>query len=646
MKKIYLALVYILVSVAVFSQQRDTIKLRKVFLQINALEKSFPDSSIKLYESLIEQEKSNPNQKVIGMSYHRLAELIYDQKKDLNKYFELCYKAIKIFEVIQDSTNAINIYQNLGVNLVRQNRFTEGLVYYKAVADYAARHRITSLIIRSNMAMAECYSSSDRSDTAILILKNLADNYPKDGKQDDYGMLLNNIGNTYYNLADQSKNNTYFLNAIEYAKKARDLFLTLTNESENLAYSYGLLGAAYMAADNYSESEKNYGLAIKFFHDKNRFGDLELMYYELTQLNIKQGKADKASHYLALYDSLSKQLFSNENSNSISAMKTQFETDKKENENKLLQKENNQQKIISYFIIGGLVLAISFAFFIFRGLKNQRRANKIISKQKEEVHHQKEIVEEKQKEILDSIHYAKRIQRAVITSDAYIAQYLKDYFIFYQPKDIVSGDFYWALHTNTGFYLATADCTGHGVPGAFMSLLNISILNEVLIEKKIVRPDLILNEARKDIIRSLNPTGSEESKDGMDCILACFNFEKLTLEYAAANNSFYIVRDNKLMTCKADKMPVGKSPRDTEPFTLHTIDLQKGDIVYMLTDGLPDQFGGEKGKKFKYKQLEDLLVNNTEKPLQEQRYILERSFNEWKGNLEQVDDVLLIGIKI
>jgi serine phosphatase RsbU (regulator of sigma subunit) len=167
-----------------------------------------------------------------------------------------------------------------------------------------------------------------------------------------------------------------------------------------------------------------------------------------------------------------------------------------------------------------------------------------------------------------------------------------------------------------------------------------------MIEKKIARADLILNEARKDIIKSLNPTGSEESKDGMDCILACFDFENLKLEYAAANNSFYIVRNNEMIICKADKMPVGKSPRDEEPFTLHTVDLQKGDTVYMLTDGLPDQFGGPKGKKFKYKQLEDLLMANTKKPLTEQKEILNASFHNWKGSLEQVDDVLLIGIKI
>jgi serine phosphatase RsbU (regulator of sigma subunit) len=229
----------------------------------------------------------------------------------------------------------------------------------------------------------------------------------------------------------------------------------------------------------------------------------------------------------------------------------------------------------------------------------------------------------------------------------------KKFFILYKPKDIVSGDFYYATshkHPSSPvekFYLCTADCTGHGVPGAFMSMLNISYLNESIIEKNISSPDQILNHIREEIITSLNPEGSEEeSKDGMDCILCAFDFTNNKLEYAAANNSFYIARNNGLISCEADKMPVGKSPKEHEPFTLHTVQLQKGDVVYMLTDGLPDQFGGPKGKKFKYKQLEDLLLQNCALPMEEQKSKLNSAFEQWKGNLEQVDDVLLIGMRI
>lgn len=266
--------------------------------------------------------------------------------------------------------------------------------------------------------------------------------------------------------------------------------------------------------------------------------------------------------------------------------------------------------------------------------------------QKEEITIQKHMVEEKQKEIIDSINYAQRIQQALLAGDKLLQKNLGDHFVLFKPKDIVAGDFYWGTSTSTGFMLITADCTGHGVPGAFMSLLNISKLSETINEKQITRPDLVLNNVRSEIIRSLNPNPTDNSQDGMDCILCKFDFANRTLEYAAANNSFYIVRNNTLISCKADKMPVGKSHDDPKPFSLHTVQLQPGDTIYTLTDGYPDQFGGPKGKKFKYRQLEEMFVKIASLPTSKQKEMLANALNEWRGNLEQVDDICIIGIRI
>lgn len=229
----------------------------------------------------------------------------------------------------------------------------------------------------------------------------------------------------------------------------------------------------------------------------------------------------------------------------------------------------------------------------------------------------------------------------------------KPFFILYKPKDIVSGDFYYALsHKHQGskkeiFYMSAADCTGHGVPGALMSMMAVSKLNESIIEKNLIAPNEILDNVRKGIIASLNPEGSEEeSKDGMDCVLCAFDFEDMKLDFAAANNPLWLVRDGKVSEYAPDKMPVGKSPKENEPYTLKSIDLIKGDIIYIFTDGYADQFGGEKGKKFKYKQLQELLISNSHLPMQEQKQILADTIEKWMGNLEQVDDILVIGIKI
>jgi serine phosphatase RsbU (regulator of sigma subunit) len=229
----------------------------------------------------------------------------------------------------------------------------------------------------------------------------------------------------------------------------------------------------------------------------------------------------------------------------------------------------------------------------------------------------------------------------------------KNFFILFKPKDIVSGDFYYAQahkpngHPNELFYICTADCTGHGVPGALMSMVGISRLNESILEKNIVHPNEILDNVRKGIIDSLNPEGSEEeSKDGMDCVLCAYDFKNSRLEFAAANNPLWLVRDKQVVEYKPDKMPVGKYGDEIKPFTLQSVDLREGDIVYTFTDGFADQFGGPKGKKFKYKQLQDILLENHQLPLDEQKDILNKKFEDWKGNLEQVDDVTIIGIKV
>jgi len=229
----------------------------------------------------------------------------------------------------------------------------------------------------------------------------------------------------------------------------------------------------------------------------------------------------------------------------------------------------------------------------------------------------------------------------------------KNFFILYRPKDIVSGDFYYAqAHKAIGsdreiFYLCTADCTGHGVPGALMSMVGISRLNESILEKNIVKPNEILDNVRRGIIDSLNPEGSEEeSKDGMDCVLCAYDFENSKLEFAAANNPLWLVRNKEVIEYKADQMPVGKYNDESKPFTLQTIDLQKGDTIYTFTDGYADQFGGPKGKKFKYKQLQEMLLAASDLPLDTQKEQLNTAFEKWKGDLEQVDDVCVIGIRI
>jgi len=278
--------------------------------------------------------------------------------------------------------------------------------------------------------------------------------------------------------------------------------------------------------------------------------------------------------------------------------------------------------------------------------ESERILEQKVIERTEEVVRQRHIVEEKHKEITDSINYAERIQRSFLATKELLDENLKGHFVLFKPKDIVSGDFYFAEKlTNNNFLLATADSTGHGVPGAIMSLLNITSLEKAIENQD--QPSDILNTTRKIIIERLKKDGSAEGgKDGMDCSVICFDFKKKKIIVSAANNPVWIVRGSETIEIKPDKMPVGKHDKQDVSFTQQTIDIKKGDVIYTLTDGFSDQFGGSLGKKFMSKKLRELLSKNAHLPMEEQRSILENTFISWVGDLEQIDDVTLIGVRV
>ncbi|MBK9592107.1 MAG: SpoIIE family protein phosphatase [Crocinitomicaceae bacterium] len=299
------------------------------------------------------------------------------------------------------------------------------------------------------------------------------------------------------------------------------------------------------------------------------------------------------------------------------------------------------------------VVVLLFIYLIFRWrnralIIRQLQLEETVAERTQEIQEQKTLIEEKQVEILDSINYAQRIQRALLAGDDLLKRNLRDYFVFFQPKDIVSGDFYWCSEVATkNFILLTADSTGHGVPGAIMSMLNIASVEKAVESEKLTSPAAILNFTRKKIIETLAKDGSADGgKDGMDCSLISFDFEKMELTYSAANNGIWILREGALLEFAPDKMPVGKHIHDQTPFSEQTIPIFKDDIVYSFTDGMADQFGGPKGKKFKYKSLKELLVEISSQPMIQQKARLEKTLQDWKGDLEQVDDVCVIGVRV
>ena len=293
--------------------------------------------------------------------------------------------------------------------------------------------------------------------------------------------------------------------------------------------------------------------------------------------------------------------------------------------------------LANQIIIAGLILLIFAAISWNRIFRKQIDLRIVVEKE----------LKIKNKEIMDSINYAKRIQSSFLASEELLNQNLENYFIYFNPKEAVSGDFYWAKELDDGnFAISCADSTGHGVPGAIMSILNISSI-EKAIENKAAKPSDIFNHARLSIIEQLKKDGSVEGgQDGMDATLMIFNPSKTKLLYVAAKNPIWVIRNDELINLGSEKMPVGKHKLDQVPFKGGEFDIQKGDKIYTMTDGFQDQFGGEKGKKFKVKPIKELLLNNNNLSMPEMHQLISNAFKDWKGDLEQVDDVCIIGISI
>ncbi|PLX17381.1 MAG: hypothetical protein C0597_07055 [Marinilabiliales bacterium] len=313
--------------------------------------------------------------------------------------------------------------------------------------------------------------------------------------------------------------------------------------------------------------------------------------------------------------------------------------------------------LVAYFFY--LVLAVFIIIVIVKIYTRRLELEKIrleqivkerteeVVKQKDEIEKQRDEIADKNRSITDSIEYASRIQTAVLPSDEFAQEILPEHFILFRPRDIVSGDFYWMTKRDNQLVLIAADCTGHGVPGAFMSMLGVSFLNEIVNRHEITEASAILNSLRADIKKTLGQEGKEgEAKDGMDIALCIIDLEKMKLQYAGAYNPLYLFRNNELVEVKADRMPIGIYIKEKESFTNNDIDLQKGDVFYIFSDGYQDQFGGEDGQKFKTKNYKQLLLEIHQKPMAEQREILDKRIDEWRGKWEQVDDIIILGLRV
>ncbi len=597
------------------------------------------DSAIECFKASIKLAEELDIKSVAGHAYNNLG-LVYYRMGNIPLALEYLYKNIRVQEQIGDEDGLGASCNNLGQIMAKNGDTIKALEFYNKALAIREKQQFKEhlAIVLNNIGSIKC-AQGEVDEALRLFHRSLR--LKKDISD------FQAMANSYMNIAKLHSYVKNYDSAEIYSYKAVDV-LEKMQSKKGLSGAYAQLGSIFIIRKNWKGAEAYTLRALGLSKEFGLAEEIKTCANQLFIIYKNTKRFDRSLEMHELYMQMSDSLNNQGTKKAIMKNQLSYDYEKKAfadsvkvaEEKRIGEIKLGQERTQKYYLYVGLGLVLIFAFFMLNRFKVTSRQKKIIERQKH-------IVEEKNKEITDSINYAQKIQRTLLASQTMLNNNLQNYFVFFNPKDIVSGDFYWASNAHGKFYLAVADSTGHGVPGAFMSLLNISFLNEAINEKNLKNTNDILDHTRQRLIQSLtSDTNEGGGNDGMDCSLLCFDFKKMTLEFTCANNPILIIRNNELIEHTPDKMPVGKSPKLDQSFSKQEFQLQKDDIVYAFTDGYSDQFGGPKGKKFKYKHLCQLLLSSSPNELKLQQDLLQKEFGVWKGKLEQVDDVLVFGIKV
>jgi tetratricopeptide (TPR) repeat protein len=649
----------------------DTSKIKAFIDLAEQYQKKGDVVNAKLYcKNAIDLSTRINNSYYLACAYRTMGGAINNGEGDFTSALDNLLKAYKWAEDADNTTLLFDILNKLGNTYFGQKKYDIALEYYNKAEEKAIELNDNSCLSVVAIGKGNIYSINKKYKESIESFELAIEGF-KNTNIKGWAVAMLSLSEIYIEKNEVDKAFTL----LQEINKVPFIF-----ESSYIhGHVFLITASAYNKIGDYPSAIDNYYKSIKVFTESSSIYDLKNVYQNVAETFYKSNKFDSAYHYVQLYSDIADSIYSVDNLKLINEMQAKYESEKKDKENKLLLFENElsadkikeQQRLqIGLFLFLGMTFI--FSFFLFRSNKQKNRKNEIILKQKEEVEYQRSLLQVKNKEVLDSIAYAKYLQDAILPSMKAIKKYFPNSFVLYKPKDIVAGDFYWlesinrnikkdvsssvditsSLNSNS-FLIAAADCTGHGVPGAMVSVVCSNAMNRAVKEFGITQPGLILDKVQELVIKTFVKEDSDSVvKDGMDISLLridCDN-DMFDVQWAGAYNPLWIIRKGelgsyKLEEIKANKQTVGKV--DTPyPFTTHSFTLNKGDLVYLFTDGYADQFGEISTKKFKYKKLKELLLSSAHLSMDEQKELLDTTFDDWKGNLEQIDDVLLMGIQL
>jgi serine phosphatase RsbU (regulator of sigma subunit) len=682
-------------------------KAADYYNEIYAIEKDKPDQASRIrileymsvtYVKLNEYEQSKKYYNELLSLYKAKADLnntvrilsnlagIHKKLKEYGKSISLNNEILALYEGQKDTAAMSDILNNIGNNYLFIKDYNKAVESFRRAVYFAERAGMKdSDIADLYINLGICYQNMEDYQNSIYFLAKALKIKESEKKECEIAQLRNIISLLYFYKGDLYNAGVFSQNSIPSARLCPDK--TLLRDCYNTYSKILKAGNDHINALNYYESYlkindsilleqriKDHELSNKRIAiektDKElklQLADENLKDLELKRLRLEQEKQAqelvllkrekelelsekerlKQAYELALKKHEEeiqkvkiKDLEQQKALQSSELKRKEAEEKERINEIKLLETENERQKEARKRAVWMEILIAIIAILLFTGFIVTRKKNSVLASQKKEI-------EEKNAAITDSIKYAEKIQAAVLPPPDFMKDYFDDYFILFKPRDIVSGDFYWGTKKDGLTIVTAADCTGHGVPGAFMSMLGMAFLNEIVNNTDKPSTDLILNELRKNVKSALRQTGQEgETKDGMDIALCIVDYRNKTLQFSGAFNPLFLVKDNELIQVKGDRMPIGIHQKAEATFTRHNIDIARGDTFYIFSDGYVDQFGGPEGKKIKLKRLQEIVLENHTKPMDEQKQILDKIFTDWQGAQEQIDDVLVMGVRI
>jgi len=579
--------------------------------------------------------------------------LIYSDLGNHTKAMELATKALNIHEKEKDTMaycialeNIGHIYRAMLNDQMAMSCFRKTLSLSLLIGDLEG----VSIGLAN---IGEIHHNMGNYDSALYYSYESIKTDRQIGNYIGLATSFSSIAHTYLEIEEYELAKSNFDSSLYYAEKIGD--------KNTISDSYEGLALYYLQKGNLDAALRYGNDALQIGQEIGTLDHISGPSHTLYEIYKAKADYENALSMFIIYTTIMDSIKNLDYQQSVMAIEVGNEYEQKAIQDSIINAEKNkvkdaeilaknaqinQEKIQRYAMFGGLILVIALAVFVYNRLKITSRQKQVIEAQKNEVEAQKILVEEKNKEITDSINYAKRIQAAILPTDKKFIEALAESFILYRPKDIVAGDFYWLEKTEDVVLFAAADCTGHGVPGAMVSVICNNGLNRSVREHKLSDPADVLNKTREIVIQEFEKS-EEEVRDGMDISLCSLNLKTRVVKWSGANNPLWILRNDasEIEEIKAQKQPIGKflSP---EPFISRQLQLSLGDQLFLFTDGFQDQFGGEKAKKYKASNLKKLILQIRDLKPKDQKKSLEVALDAWRGGLEQVDDICLIGVKL